>query len=252
MGGFSPVLCEGSSEQSRDLRARVDLFAGAAPTTVFIVGERGAGKATAARTLHVRSARKAEPFFTYSPRGKTDLEIEVALFGGVDRGLLGDADGGTLYIPDADTLPLAVQERLFNFHQQREYRTKTSGKVVTANTWVIYATERDPAELIVERTLSRSFYQIVSILRLDVPPLRERAEDLPLLVQELGKRIAPELSRMLQLPDSFWKALGEYEWPGNISELRERLEVCFEQMRGLSAADMQACMTQKAGDLPKD
>ena len=252
MGGYSSVLCAGSSEKSRELRARVELFAGAAPTTISIVGERGAGKATAARTLHVSSARRAEPYFTYSPRNKTELEIEVALFGGMDCGLLGDADGGTLYIPDADALPLAVQERLFNFHQQREYRTTASGKLVTANTWVLYGMECEPAKLVANRILSRSFYQITSILRLDVPPLRERTEDLPLLVQELGKRISPELSRMLELPDSFWKALGEYQWPGNISELRERLEVCFEQMRGLGAAEMQACMTQKAGDLSND
>lgn len=248
MGSFS-ALSQCPSQRSRELQASIDLFASAAPTTVLITGETGAGKAAVARTLHARSGRHAEPFFTYSPKGKTQLEIEIALFGGVERGLLAEASSGVLLIADAETLPLSIQDRLFDFHQQREFQPRSGAEPVTSNAWVLYATTITPAALVREKLFRASFYQAVSVLRLEVPPLRERSEDIPVLFSDLAEQIAPGLRRTLDLPQAFWDSLLQYDWPGNVGELRERLEHCFEEMRGASAAEFQRCMLEKADQL---
>lgn len=250
MSPTSSTLTLGPSEHSHRIETQINLYSRVAPTVVLIVGEEGAGKMAAARTLHQMSARATESFHVFSPLEKDPTEIEIALFGHTTMGLLGEASEGTLLIEHVDALPHSVQGRLFDFHQSREYVPCGGGRPATSRTWVIYSSAAYLPDLVAARAMNYSFYARISVLRLEIPPLRERFEDLPEILRGLAGEIDPILAKMVAAqPDDFWEPLRRYEWPGNVGELRSRLVRCFESNRGGGAEALRRCLSEQI--LPK-
>lgn len=196
------------------------------------------------------SARATEAFHAFSPHDKDPTEIEIALFGHTTMGLLGETSEGTLLIEHVDSLPLSVQGRLFDFHQSREYVPYGGGRPATSRAWVIYSSAAYLPDLVAAREMNYSFHARISVLRLQIPPLRERFEDLPAILRSLAGEIDPILAKMVAAqPDDFWDPLRCHDWAGNVGELRRRLVGCFESSRGEGAEALRRCLCEQI--LPK-
>jgi len=210
----------------------------AAPSTVsvLVTGESGTGKELVARSLHQGSARAAKPFETVDCGGLAPTLIEAELFGherGAFTGAVGEregaferADGGTLFLDELGELPLEVQPKLLRALGEGEVRRVGGKKARKVDVRVIAATNRDlRVEVNAGRFRADLFYRL-AVIRVRMPPLRERLEDLPVLVPALLERIARErgVAHPLAPDEDLYERLGRYAWPGNVRELRNYLE----------------------------
>lgn len=215
---------------------RMARTAAASRGIVLILGETGTGKDHLAQGIHRHSRRANGPFSAINcaalPRDLVETELfghEAGAFTGANRtkkGLLELAEGGTLLLNEIGEMPPAVQAKLLSFLDTRMFRRVGGEKQIHVDARLIIATNRDlQAEVRRRRFRSDLFYRI-SVFTIEVPPLRERLEDLPILVARLTEQLARELD--LQQPPHIdaatLKALGRYHWPGNIRELRNVLE----------------------------
>ncbi len=198
--------------------------------TVLLTGETGTGKGAAARALHQASHRSSEPMVVVDCGSVSPSLIQGELFGaekgaytGADRarpGAFEQADGGTLFLDEIDELPLDLQPKLLRVLEEREVRRLGSDKPRKLDLRVVAATKLDLARLVSENRFREDLFFRISVVRVDLPPLRDRTEDLPLLSSHfLGERDAWE---------GFSPALREqllsHYWPGNIRELRNVLD----------------------------
>jgi len=212
-------------------------------TTVLITGESGVGKEVVARTIHDLSDRSNEAFVAVNCGAIPDTLIESEFFGHVKGaftganeskpGLFGEADGGTLFLDEIGELSLPMQVKLLRVLQEEEVRPVGKPKAVKVDIRIIAATARDlEHEVDAERFRADLFYRL-NVFRVQVPPLRERLEDIPILVDQLlqglmarvGKSVAPVDREVLA-------ALGRYHWPGNVRELENSLERALILTRG--------------------
>jgi DNA-binding NtrC family response regulator len=203
-----------------------------APTdaTVLLTGETGTGKGAAAKALHEASPRRGAPFVVVDCGSVSPSLIQGELFGaekgaytGADRARAGafeEADGGTLFLDEIDELPLDLQPKLLRVLEEREVRRLGSTKARKLDLRVVAATKVDLAHLITEGRFREDLYFRLSVVRVELPPLRDRTEDLPLLAARFLGSDAPW--------ESFSEALREqllsHPWPGNVRELRNVLD----------------------------
>jgi len=204
-------------------------------TTVLVTGESGTGKEVVARGVHDLSSRADAPFIAVNCGAIPETLIESELFGhargaftGADtekRGLFREADGGTLLLDEVGELPQAVQVKLLRVLQEEEVRPVGDPKAVSVDVRILAATARDlEAEVAAGRFRDDLFYRL-DVMRIHLPPLRERHEDLPVLAdqilqglcQRIGQQVPPLSSEVLD-------ALLAYAWPGNVRELENTLE----------------------------
>lgn len=203
--------------------------------TVFIGGETGTGKEVIARAIHHLSPRSEEPFVPVNCGAIPAELVENELFGhekaaytgasSSQHGLIREAQGGTLLLDEIDSLPPSAQVKLLRFLQEREYRPLGSPRTRTADVRLIAATNINVEQAIEEGRLRQDLYYRLNVLPLELPPLRERAEDIPLLAQHFlslyaarAKEYAPHLSaEALQV-------LLHHDWPGNVRELEHVIE----------------------------
>jgi two-component system, NtrC family, response regulator len=223
-------LCRlvGKSERMRLLFARIERIA-ASNATVLIHGETGTGKELVAEALHELSARRAHPIEVVDCGAIPRELIESELFGhtkGSFTGAVADrqgaferADGGTLLLDEIGELEIALQPKLLRVLETGQVRPVGAERTITVDVRVIAASHRElPAEVREGRFREDLFYRL-AVIHLDVPPLRERLEDVPLLVESfLGELGAPPLSA------SALRILERYEWPGNVRQLRNVLD----------------------------
>lgn len=203
--------------------------------TVLITGESGTGKELAARALHHLSDRKPQPFVAVNCGAIPETLAEAELFGaakgaytGADRdktGKLTAADGGTLFLDEIGELSLTLQTRLLRFLQEGTVMPLGANHELTLDVRVIAATHRNLEDMVADKTFREDLYYRLNIVPIAMPPLRERSEDIPRLVQFFITKSArahgvsePDISR-----DGL-KALLDYHWPGNVRELANRIE----------------------------
>jgi two-component system, NtrC family, response regulator GlrR len=201
---------------------------------LLIRGESGTGKEVFARAVHYLSGRSGQPFVPINCGAIPEMLVESELFGHrrgaftgavKDRiGLVGEADGGTIFLDEVDSLPLQSQVKLLRFLQDGEYRPLGASKPDCANVRVIAAGNADFDQIVRERKFREDFYYRLNVLRIVLPPLRERKGDLPLLAHHLLDRQALLLGCAVKpLADSALASLTAYPWPGNVRELENVL-----------------------------
>ncbi len=204
-------------------------------SSVLILGETGTGKEVCARKIHQLSDRATKPFLPVNC-GAIPVELaENELFGhrrgaftGAGNrkpGLIEEAEGGTIFLDEVDSLPPLVQVKLLRFLQDRTYRPLGSTKEQTARVRIIAAMNSDPKEVVQAGKLRQDLFYRLNVIELNLPPLRERKGDIPLLARHFLKMYAAEQ----QVPVSDFSAramqkLLQYEWPGNVRELQHVIE----------------------------
>jgi Nif-specific regulatory protein len=205
------------------------------PMPVFLHGESGTGKELVARALHARSDRRAAPFLGHNCAAVPETLLESELFGHVkgaftgasreQRGLFEQANGGTLFLDEIAEMSPGVQAKLLRVLQEGEIRPLGSNQRRRIDVRVIAATHRDPAESLDSGALRQDLFYRLAPVRIELPPLRERREDIPLLFSTFVERAARR--QQMQPPridPRIWRRLASYDWPGNVRELQNEAE----------------------------
>jgi DNA-binding NtrC family response regulator len=207
-----------------------------APTdaTVLIEGETGTGKELIARMIHANSKRAQHPFVPVDCGAIAPSLLESELFGtlkgaytGADRDRMGvfeAGNNGTVFLDEIGDIDLGFQLKLLRFLQEREIRPLGSSRAKKVDVRVIAATNKDVQKLVDEGKFREDLWYRLNVVRLTVPPLCERASDIPLLVHYFLKRYNERYKLDTKLTDSGVKAMEEYSWPGNIRQLQHMME----------------------------
>jgi DNA-binding NtrC family response regulator len=223
--------------------------------TVLLLGESGTGKEVLARAIHAQSPRRSEAFVAINCAAIPETLLESELFGhargaftGADRarrGLFTEADGGTIFLDEIGELPVALQAKLLRVLQEEEIRPVGESKPRRIDVRVIAATARElEAEVAAGRFREDLFYRL-DVVRVAVPPLRERREDIPLLVDHFLGRTRETLGKAVRgVDDAALARLVGYHWPGNVRELENVLEraVILSRSDRLTLADLPASL----------
>jgi DNA-binding NtrC family response regulator len=214
-----------------------DLITAMAPSeaNVLITGESGVGKEVIANVIHNRSRRAEKPMVKLNCAAFPQAMIEGELFGYVKgaftgatsdfRGMIAEADGGTLFLDEISEMPTELQTRFLRVLQEREYRSLGSAKMQKADFRVIAATNRPVHQAMAENRLRSDLYYRINTFQIELPPLRERKEDIPPLVASFVRRFSQQLGKAEPsiAPEAFQKLL-DYGWPGNVRELQNAIE----------------------------
>jgi transcriptional regulator with GAF, ATPase, and Fis domain len=208
-----------------------------APTysTVLVLGETGTGKELIANAIHNLSARCGRPFVTLNCAAIPFDLLESELFGhekGAFTGAIAPkigrfemADTGTLFLDEIGDIPLALQPKLLRVLQEKEFERLGSGRTHQIDVRMIAATHRDLTEMVRRREFRSDLYYRLNVFPVLVPPLRERREDIPLLVSHFVEVFARRMGKRIdQIPQKTTNALMAYPWPGNVRELQNLIE----------------------------
>jgi len=229
--------------------------------TVLIRGESGTGKELVARAVHESSHRADGPFIQVNCSALSENLLESELFGHVKgaytgavadrRGRFEEAHGGTLFLDEIGDVSPAVQVKLLRVLQERVIERVGDNKPVPVDVRVVSATNRDLETALATGRLREDFYYRIKVVSLTIPPLRDRTEDIPLLVGHLLRRISEREDRPLPPPvtgDAMRRLMG-HTWPGNVRELENALEHALVLSRGgpITAAHLPADVTGTAG-----
>ncbi len=203
-------------------------------TTVLIVGESGTGKELVARAIHYHSSFAGEPFVALNCSAIVENLLESELFGheqgsftgavSTKKGKFEIAGSGTLFLDEISELPLHLQAKLLRFMQEREFERVGGNRKIKFNARIIAATNRDLAQMVKEGEFREDLFFRLKVFEIDIPPLRKRKEDIPLLVEYLVKKINRTTGkRILRIPMAAIDRFIEHDWPGNIRELENVL-----------------------------
>jgi formate hydrogenlyase transcriptional activator len=219
------------------LRGVLDLVRTVAPTnsTALIEGETGTGKELIARAIHEHSTRRDRPFVKLNcaaiPLGLLESELfgheRGAFTGAVGRkiGRFETADHGTLFLDEIGDIPLELQPKLLRVLQEGEFERLGSTQTLQVNVRLIAATNRDLSSLVSKERFRSDLYYRLNVFPIPVPALRERMEDIPLLVRHFVETFAEQMGKQIEeVPDEVMKALVNHSWPGNIRELQNFIE----------------------------
>ena len=204
-------------------------------STILIYGESGTGKELVARAVHVCSPRASEPFVSINCGAFPETLLESELFGYVKgaftganqnkRGLFEVADQGTIFLDEISEMTLTMQVKLLRVLQERSVRPVGGTTEIPIDVRVIAATNRDLDRQVAENTFREDLYYRLSVIPVAVPPLRERREDIPLLVNHFLKKYAPAAGKsILRVNPGSLSALCGYDWPGNVRQLENTIE----------------------------
>src|SRR4030088_644054 len=224
----------GSSTAIEKLKQTVRTVASTA-STVLIHGESGTGKELVARAVHVCSPRATDAFVSVNCGAFPETLLESELFGYLKgaftganqnkRGLFEVADSGTIFLDEISEMTLAMQVKLLRVLQERTVRPVGSTSEISVDVRVIAATNRDLDKAVAENLFREDLYYRLNVIPVTVPPLRDRREDIPLLVNHFLKKYAPGAGKSIQrVNDQSLEALGGYEWPGNVRQLENTIE----------------------------
>ena len=230
--GNRPIVATSSAMiEVLEVMERVAAF----KSTVLITGESGTGKEVLARAIHAQSPRRDEPFVGVNCGAFPESLLESELFGhakgaftGADRarrGLFAEASGGTFFLDEIGELPLALQVKLLRVLQEEEIRPLGDTKTQSIDVRVLAATARNLEEDIAAGRFREDLYYRINVVRLEVPPLRERPKDVSLLVDHFLAHFRNALGKsVLGIADNALDRLVAYPWPGNVRELENVIE----------------------------
>jgi formate hydrogenlyase transcriptional activator len=234
----------GTSSALRRVMQLLDMVA-CADSTALLLGETGTGKELIARAIHNRSPRRDRPFVKLNcaaiPSGLLESELfghERGAFTGAVAQKVGRfelADQGTLFLDEIGDIPLELQPKLLRAIQEREFERLGSTRTKKVNVRIIAATHRDLEGMILRREFRSDLYYRLNVFPIQVPPLRERCTDIPLLVRHFIVRAARRMNKIINcVAAESMTALVQYPWPGNIRELENVIERAVILSRGTS------------------
>src|SRR6202166_761703 len=240
----------GHSPEMQEIFATVTRVA---PTraTVLLAGESGVGKDMIARAIHEHSPRKGRPFVKINCTSLPENLMESELFGYEKGAFTGaniskpgkfeQADTGTVFLDEIGDVPLSIQVKLLRILQEREFERLGSNKTRHIDVRVLAATNVDLRAALEEGTFREDLYYRLNVLPIDIPPLRDRKEDIPLLVQHFIRKLGKDINSPAQsISEAAMDRLLAYHWPGNVRELENVMERSLVLANGpvLDAADI--------------
>src|SRR6266481_5114038 len=238
---------EGIVGQSSALRHVLSLVETVAPSdsTVLLLGGSGIIKKKIARAIHERSRRKGRSFVKLNcaaiPTGLLESELlghERGAFTGAiapKMGRLELADQGTLFLDEVGDIPIEIQPKLLRALQEREFERLGSTHTRKVSVRLVAATNRDLEKMVADREFRTDLYYRLNVFPIRIPPLRDRKEDIPLLVSHFVQKFAKEMQKPIEaIPTAVMKGLRTWEWPGNIRELENFIERAVILTRGKS------------------
>ncbi|MBD3830057.1 MAG: sigma 54-interacting transcriptional regulator, partial [Arcobacter sp.] len=218
--------------------------------TVLVRGETGTGKELVAAAIHKRSNRKDEPFIKLNCAAITDTLLESELFGH-EKGAFTDAretrkgrfelaDGGTLFLDEIGDISASAQVKLLRVLQEREFERVGGSKTIKVNVRLVAATNRNLEQMVKDGKFREDLYYRLNVIPIDLPPLRERGDDIKQLVNFFLERSMKNHKKMVTITDEAMEALCSYPWPGNVRELENTIEriVLMGNEEGISKYDM--------------
>ncbi|MBL8727984.1 MAG: sigma-54-dependent Fis family transcriptional regulator [Planctomycetes bacterium] len=226
----------GLSPSIREVQTRIDQVAHAPDTTVLVTGQSGTGKELVARCIHERSSRRHGPFVAINCAALTEALLEAELFGyepgaftGAARegkdGLFAIASGGTLFLDEIGEMEPNLQAKLLRVLQERTFRRVGGVQDVPADVRIVASTNRDLRQMVQAGRFREDLFYRLNVMTVHVPPLRDRAADIPLLshffLDQIGRQMGKALSGFTE---ESMETLCEYAWPGNVRELRNAIE----------------------------
>ena len=224
----------GRSRAMQDVIQRAELVA-QTKSTVLITGETGTGKEMVARAIHHRSAQRDMPLIKVNCAAIPETLLESELFGHVrgaftgatmtKRGKFALADGGSIFLDEIGTMTTAIQAKLLRVLQEREFEPLGAERTQKVDVRVIAATNRDLKQMVADGKFQEDLYYRLNVIPIEIPPLRERREDIAVLVEHfVDKHRQRTGKRIDRLEDDVVQALARYDWPGNVRELENTIE----------------------------
>ncbi|MBA3269319.1 MAG: sigma-54-dependent Fis family transcriptional regulator [Acidobacteria bacterium] len=224
----------GRSRAVMDVLKRAELVA-ASRSTVLITGETGTGKELVARAIHARSGQRDMPMIKVNCAAIPDTLLESELFGHVrgaftgasftKKGRFALADGGTIFLDEIGTISMAVQAKLLRVLQDREFEPLGAERTQKVDVRVIAATSRDLRQMVAAEKFQEDLYYRLNVIPIVLPALRERREDIPMLVDHFLRRFARDSGKRIEdVEQSLMAELERYDWPGNVRELENTIE----------------------------
>jgi two-component system, NtrC family, response regulator AtoC len=229
---FSQII--GTSAKMQDVFKMIERVANS-DSTILILGESGTGKELVAKALHFNSRRQFAPFVPVNCSALPENLLESELFGhrkgaftgaiNDKKGLFQEADGGTIFLDEVGSMSPMLQSRLLRVLQEKEVRRVGDNVPVYVNVRVLAATNEPLEKKIKEGTFREDLYYRLNVIPITLPPLRERREDIPLLVSHFLKdKTHPRAGQPYQITRQAMEALTAHEWPGNVRELENAIE----------------------------
>jgi DNA-binding NtrC family response regulator len=224
----------GRSRAMQEVVRRAELVA-ETKSTVLITGETGTGKELVARAIHDRSAQRDMPLIKVNCAAIPETLLESELFGHVrgaftgatttKKGKFALADGGTIFLDEIGTMNPALQSKLLRVLQEREIEPLGSERTDRIDVRVIAATNRDLRQMVADGRFQEDLFYRLNVIPIDIPPLRERREDIPSLVEHFVRKHAQRTGRRIErIDESALAGLQQYDWPGNVRELENAIE----------------------------
>ena len=249
-------LC--SSAKMHPIRDLVAKVAGT-NTTVLVRGESGVGKEVVARAIHKASPRAQKQFLKVNCAALPGELLESELFGhekgaftGAYRqkpGKFEAADGGTLLLDEIGEMPLRLQAKLLHVLQDGEFSRVGGERVIDTDVRLIASTNRDLEAAMRAHQFREDLYYRLNVIEIRIPPLRERREEIPGLIEEFRRRFNAQYSRTVEIPQDTVRAFLDYHWPGNIRELENTIEraILLAEGRAIAPGDLRLGEVPTAG-----
>jgi DNA-binding NtrC family response regulator len=254
----------GRSRAMEDVIRRAELVS-ETKSTVLITGETGTGKELVARAIHARSAQRDMPLIKVNCAAIPESLLESELFGHVrgaftgaatnKKGKFALADGGTIFLDEIGTMSPTLQNKLLRVLQEREFEPLGSERTERVDLRVIAATNRDLRQMVAEGKFQEDLFYRLNVIPIEIPPLRERRDDIPALIDHFVKKHAQRTGRRVErLDDGVHPALQQYDWPGNVRELENTIERAVVLSAGpvitMRAISVVGAVTPQASGLP--
>jgi DNA-binding NtrC family response regulator len=237
--------------------------AAAADAPVLIIGESGTGKELVARAIHQHGNRSGRPFVPINCGALTETLLESELFGHVrgsftgaiadNKGVFQTAHTGTVFLDEVGEMSPALQVKLLRVLQEGEVRSVGSSRPTKVDVRIVGATNVDIDKAVVEGKFRQDLYYRLGVVLIHIPPLRERREDIPLLVERFVTAASAKARKQVEVSAAALEALSAYHWPGNVRELENAIErlVVFSRSSLIDVRDLPPTLTPRAPALEK-
>ncbi len=255
--GFDNII--GKSQAMKNV---FDLVRAAAPTrsTILLQGESGTGKELVARAIHMNSNRTEAPFVTVNSGSLPPDLLESHLFGHVKgaftgavalkKGLFEAADMGTIFFDEISSISLETQAKLLRVMQEKEFMRLGGTQTIKVDVRILAATNTDIEELIVQKAFRKDLFYRLNVIKIEIPPLRARKEDIPLLVKHFVEVYARENRREIEgVSEDVFEILDAHDWPGNVRELENLIEraVVLSRSKVIARASLPPFLLKREG-----